>query len=170
MDGDMFTIENGMVLQGFPRRDQSPEAFKWPDTERQRDEHKLFKANAHYLFENRGKIFADSRMFLAPVNVMSGAAYLGALVKPTVGTYIEWWLRRGQEELAYFVSGSPLSGASVSKAIAKDGSLVPLKYTHRFLDLVEEFSQAHKRYLEERERFDAYSLGEVIYRLQGAAL
>ena len=109
-------------------------------------------------------------MFLAPVNVMSGAAYLGALVKPTVGTYIEWWLRRGQEELAYFVSGSPLSGASVSKAIAKDGSLVPLKYTHRFLDLVEEFSQAHKRYLEERERFAAYSLGEVIYRLQGAAL
>lgn len=165
MDGDMFTIENGMVLQGFPRRDQSPEAFKWPDTERQRDEHKLFKANAHYLFENRGKIFADSRMFLAPVNVMSGAAYLGALVKPIVGTYLEWWLRRGQEELAYFISGSPLSGANVSKAIAKDGSLVPLKAP--FSNLLNEFNQAHKRYLEERKRFDAYTLYEVIRRLKG---
>ena len=33
-------------------------------------------------------------MFLAPVNVMSGAAYVGALPKPCVGTYLEWWLRR----------------------------------------------------------------------------
>ena len=104
-------------------------------------------------------------MFLAPVNVMSGAAYVGALVKPIVGTYLEWWLRRGQEELAYFISGSPLSGANVSKAIAKDGSLVPLKAP--FSNLLNEFNQAHKRYLEERKRFDAYTLYEVIRRLKG---
>ena len=58
-------------------------------------------------------------MFLAPVNVQSGAAHVGPLVKPTIGTYIEWWFRRGQEDLAYFVSGSPLSGTNASKAIAK---------------------------------------------------
>ena len=72
-------------------------------------------------------------MFLAPVNVMSGAAYVGALPKPCVGTYLEWWLRRGKDELAYHVSGSPLSGANVSKSIAKDGSLC--RFLRRLLGL-----------------------------------
>ena len=88
MNGDTFKIENGTALKGYPREERSPEVFKWPSTEIQREEHKLFTANAHFLLENREKIFADSRMFLAPVNVMSGAAYVGALVKPIVGTYI----------------------------------------------------------------------------------
>ena len=105
-------------------------------------------------------------MFLAPVNVMSGAAYVGALPKPCVGTYLEWWLRRGKDELAFHVSGSPLSGANVSKSIAKNGKLVPLPASP-FLDLVKEFQNAHKRYLAEREQFDAYSLWEVIQRLKG---
>ena len=34
-------------------------------------------------------------------------------------------------------------------------------------DLVREFSAAHARYRSERERFDAYSLWEVIARLKG---
>ena len=85
---------------------------------------------------------------------------------PHKGTYIEWWLRRGKEELAYFVSGSPLSGANVSRAIAKDGSLVPLQSLGIFLNLVKEFSDAHKRYLAERRRFEAYSLLEAVMRLK----
>lgn len=109
-------------------------------------------------------------MFLAPVNVMSGAAYIGALPKPCVGTYLEWWLRRGKDELAFHVSGSPLSGANVSKSIDGNGKLVPLLASPSgapFLSLIKEFNDAHKRYLEERERFDAYSLWEVIQRLKG---
>lgn len=156
-----FTIENGMVLQGFPKEKPDDAAFKWADAETRRLDMELIKANAHFLFENRERIFADSRMFLAPVNVMSGAAYIGTLVKPTVGTYIEWWLRRGKEELAYFVSGSPLSGANVSSAIAKDGSLVPLRPDGIFLNLVKEFTDSHKRYIDERRKFEAYSLLEV---------
>ena len=161
-----FTIENGMVLQGFPKEKPDDAAFKWADAETQRLDMELIKANAHFLFENRERIFADSRMFLAPVNVMSGAAYIGTLVKPTVGTYIEWWLRRGKEELAYFVSGSPLSGANVSSAIAKDGSLVPLRPDGIFLNLVKEFTDSHKRYIDERRKFEAYSLLEVVMRLK----
>ncbi len=161
-----FTIENGMVLQGFPKEKPDDAAFKWADAETRRLDMELIKANAHFLFENRERIFADSRMFLAPVNVMSGAAYIGTLVKPTVGTYIEWWLRRGKEELAYFVSGSPLSGANVSSAIAKDGSLVPLRPDGIFLNLVKEFTDSHKRYIDERRKFEAYSLLEVVMRLK----
>ena len=170
MSDDVFVIENGTTLRGYPRRAESPAAFKWPSEDAQRVESELFKAHAHFLLENREKIFADSRMFLAPVNVMSGAAYVGAFAKPCVGTYLEWWLRRGRDELAYHVSGSPLSGANVSKAIAKDGSLAPLLASPSrapFLSLMHEFEDAHKRYRAERERFDAYSLWEVIQRLKG---
>lgn len=172
MADDVFVIENGATLRGYPRRTESPEAFAWPSEEARWVEGELFKANAHFLLENRERIFTDSRMFLAPVNVMSGAAYIGALVKPCVGTYLEWWLRRGKDELAYHVSGSPLSGANVSKSIAKDGSLVPLPASPSgapFLSLMGEFENAHNRYRAERERFDAYSLWEVIQRLKGEA-
>ena len=166
MTDDVFVIENGATLRGFSRREESPTAFNWPKEEVRRVDVDLLKAHAHFLLENRERIFADSRMFLAPVNVMSGAAYIGALTKPCVGTYLEWWLRRGKDELAFHVSGSPLSGANVSKAIGKDGKLVPLP-APRFLDLVKEFQTAHNRYRAERERFDAYSLWEVIQRLKG---
>lgn len=170
MADDVFVIENGATLRGYPRRTESPEAFAWPSEEARWVEGELFKTHAHFLLENRERIFADSRMFLAPVNVMSGAAYVGALPKPCVGTYLEWWLRRGKDELAYHVSGSPLSGANVSKSIAKDGSLVPLPASPSgapFLSLMGEFENVHKRYRAERERFDAYSLWEVIQRLKG---
>lgn len=163
---NQFMIENGMVLHGFPREKPDDAAFAWPGEEARYVDGELFEENAHFLLENRERIFADSRMFLAPVNVMSGAAYIGSLVKPTVGTYIEWWLRRGKDELAYFVSGSPLSGANVSKAISKDGSLVSLPSPGIFLNLVKEFTNAHKRYIEERRRFKAYSLLEVVMRLK----
>ena len=166
MPDDVFVIENGATLRGYPRRAESPSAFNWPNEDVRRVDVELMKAHAHFLLENRERIFADSRMFLAPVNVMSGAAYIGALTKPCVGTYLEWWLRRGKDELAFHVSGSPLSGANVSKAIGKDGKLVPLP-APRFLDLVKEFQDAHNRYRAERERFDAYSLWEVIQRLKG---
>lgn len=170
MADDVFVIENGATLRGYPRRAESPAAFKWPNEDARWVEAGLFEAHAHFLLENRERIFADSRMFLAPVNVMSGAAYVGALPKPCVGTYLEWWLRRGRDELAYHVSGSPLSGANVSKAIDRDGHLVPLLASPSgapFLSLMHEFDNAHNRYRAERERFDAYSLWEVIQRLKG---
>ena len=170
MTDDVFAIENGATLRGYPRRAETPAAFMWPGEDARRAEVELLKAHAHFLLANRERIFADSRMFLAPVNVMSGAAYIGALPKPCVGTYLEWWLRRGKDELAYHVSGSPLSGANVSKSIAKDGRLMPLLASPSgapFLSLMREFENAHKRYHAERERFDAYSLWEVIQRLRG---
>lgn len=165
--GNQFTIENGMVLQGCPGDKPGETAFAWPAEDIRRFERDFFTENAHFLFENRERIFADIRMFLAPVNIMSGAAYIGPLVKPTVGTYIEWWLRRGEDNLAFFVSGSPLSGANMSKSIAKNDSLVPLLSPGTFLGLVKEFNNAHNRYINERKRFEAYPLFEVVMRLKG---
>ena len=55
---------------------ESPSAFNWPNEDVRGVEADLFKTHAHFLFENRERVFADSRMFLAPVNVMSGAAYI----------------------------------------------------------------------------------------------
>ena len=167
MEDNVFTIEDGRALKGYPRAQPDDSALEWPEKEARDVDMELFVENAHFLFENREKIFADSRMFLAPVNIMSGAAYIGPLVKPTVGTYLEWWLRRGREELAFFVSGSPLSGANASRSVAKDGSVVPLPKPGMFLNLVKEFTDAHRRYLEERKKYEVYSLLEVILRLKG---
>ena len=108
MTEDVFTIENGAMLRGYPRRAESPAAFKWPNED----------------------------------------------------------VRRVEAELAFHVSGSPLSGANVSTSIDKNGKLVSL-LASPFWVLMKEFVDAHKRYLAERERFDAYSLWEVIQRLKG---
>ena len=72
MADDVFVIENGTTLRGYPRREECPAAFEWPNEDAQWVEAELFKAHAHFLLANREQIFADSRMFLAPVNVMSG--------------------------------------------------------------------------------------------------
>ncbi len=169
MEANEFAIENGTILKGYPRQKPDDAVDKWPDRESQEVDADLFVANAHFLFENRDRIFADSRMFLAPVNVMSGGAYIGPFTKPTVGTYIEWWIRRGKGELAYHVSGSPLSGTNASKAIAKDGRLVPLGAGAPFNSIAREYVDAHERYLAERRQFMAYSLPEVLMRLKNVA-
>ena len=54
MADDVFVIENGTTLRGYPRRAESPAAFKWPSEDAQRVESELFKSHAHFLLENRG--------------------------------------------------------------------------------------------------------------------
>lgn len=161
-----IVLDNGNVLECFPKTELSPEQFNWPNQEARDRDRDLFKANAHFIFKNRDKVFSDSKIFLAPVNIMSGAAYTGALVKPTLGTYVEWWVRRGSEDLAYFVSGSPLSGANVSKSIKPNGKTVELKADGLFLDLMKEFQSVHNRYVDARKECDAYTLEEAINALK----
>lgn len=159
-------LRDGRELEWFPKTDSSPEQFKWADDEMCNKEYDLLKDNAHFIFANKEKVLADSRLFFAPVNIRSGAAYIGAFIKPTLGTYVEWWIARGKDELAVFVSGSPLSGANVSKAIAPNGEIVPLKSDGLFLDLVKQYNDAHKRYLDVRKECDAYTLEEAIAKLK----
>ena len=35
MADDVFVIENGTTLRGYPRREESPAAFEWPNADAQ---------------------------------------------------------------------------------------------------------------------------------------
>lgn len=159
-------LRDGRDLKCFQKTETSPEQFKWPDKDAQYAEYNLLKENAHFIFTNREKALSDSRIFFAPVNIMSGGAYIGAFVKPTLGTYVEWWIARGKDELALFVSGSPLSGANASTAVAKDGKVIKLEPDGIFLNLVKEFNSFHKQYNDVRETCDAYTLEDAIAKLK----
>lgn len=161
-----ITLKDGRTLECMPKTESSPEQFSWPDDAERRREYELLKKNAHFIFENREKVLSNSKIFFAPVNVMSGGAYIGAFVKPTLGSYVEWWIARGKDELALYVSGSPLSGANVSKSITKSGKMVELKPDGMFLNLVKEFNSFHKCYKDIRGNIDAYTLEEAISQLK----
>ena len=67
-----------------------------PEVEQQRQQDvKFFTDHAFFFLDHRKQILNDSRMFLAPVPVQSGMAYIGTsgFNSPTLGVYIEWWLR-----------------------------------------------------------------------------
>ena len=58
-----FTIENGMVLQGYPREKPDDAALTWPGEEARYVDGEIFKENAHFLFENRewGSVYRLAR-------------------------------------------------------------------------------------------------------------
>ena len=103
---------------------------------------------------------------MSPVNVGSGGAYIGTFVKPTIGTYVEWWLERKQDDLVICVSGSPLSGANASTVVTKDGKHRQIKTGERYSDLVKEFMLFHGQYRSIRENCDAYTFEEAIYKIK----
>jgi len=168
------TIEllDGSELVGVPRTTESDE--KWPDKAVQDAEAELFVRNAHFLLANAKRILADSRLFLAPVNIQSGMAYSGALPKPCLGGYLEWWISEpcatkrdnGRLELVYCISGSPLSGRNCSMGVAADGSRSPCA-TASLLKMASTFRDAMRRYEEPRRKFAAYSLEEALRVLKG---
>jgi len=167
-----FSLLDGTTLTGVPMAEEAK--LGWPSVEVQRAETELFVRNAHFLLANAKCIFADSRLFLAPVNVQSGMAYSGALPKPCLGGYLEWWLRepcatrrdKGQLELVYFISGSPLSGRNCSMGVAADGSRSSCA-TASLLKMASTFRDAMRRYEEPRRKFAAYSLEEALRVLKG---
>lgn len=154
------------MLECFPKTKHSPEQFKWPDQSQRANELDVLIKNAHFLLDNKDIVFSDSRIFFAPVNIASGGAYIGTFVKPTIGTYIEWWLARAQDDLIVCVSGSPLSGANASTVVTKDRKYERLKTNERYSDLVKEFQTFHGRYRKVREDCDAYTLEEAIAKIK----
>ena len=55
---------------------------------------KLFEENAFFLFKNRERILADSRMFIPLKNNFIG------MKNRTLGVYIEWWMKFEQTRTA----------------------------------------------------------------------
>ena len=137
--------------------------------------HHLFTENAWFLLDNAEQIFSDSRMFLAPVNIVNGLAYLGTgpFKNPTLGVYLEWWLNYREAavdakgNLVWYISGSPLSGSNCCSSVDRDGQHLPISQHTRFLDIWRSFSEVNNRYNEAKQRCESYTLEEVLVILRG---
>ena len=137
-----------------------------------------FAANAFLFFDNRERILADSRMFLAPVPVQNGLMYIGTsgFQKPTLGVYIEWWQNclssnitdKRDQWLIYQFGGSPLTGWNISKMVNASGEKRELN-VRSFSDLWRPFVEINRRYDDAKKRYEAYSIDKVIELLKSDA-
>lgn len=137
---------------------------------------KLFYEHIHLFLANADKILSDSRLFLSPVNVVNGLAYTGTsgFRRPTLGVYIEWWLYHKDASIdakgnpIWFISGSPLSGASACCSVDRKGKLHSRVYSNRgFSGTWHTFMEVNNRYKEAKAKYMAYALEEVIDMLKG---
>ena len=137
--------------------------------------HHLFTENAWFLLANAEKIFSDSRMFLAPVKVQNGLAYLGTsgFGSPTIGVYLEWWLNHNQASvdkngnLVWYISGSPLSGRNCCRSVNPEGEHIKTAQQTSFSAIWGSFMEVNKRYTEAKQRCESYTLEEVLIILHG---
>ena len=137
------------------------------------EESALFFKNAYFLWEHRTEILKDSRMLLANVRVSSGASFAGPLKDAMLGTYIELWEnydwaqiknRDGNNALLCRVRVG-LSGANVSVVSDEYGntSRVDIPSACHKIGVLASLCVRYSKYAEE---YEAYTLEEVVVRLQ----
>ena len=149
-----------------------------PEEEQQRQQAvKFFTDHAFFFLDHRRQILNDSRMFLAPVPVKNGIAYTGTsgFKCPTLGVYIEWWMNcipaiigryRKDTWLVYHISGSPLSGRNCCGIVNSNGECLSKNLPNPFSDIWHSFVKVNTRYDEAKQRYEAYSLEEVVKLLE----
>lgn len=171
-DGEKLHLLNGNILKCVAGKG----AATATDKETQTDFLRFFAQNAFFLLKNADKIFADSRMFLSPIPVESGLAYVGnsGFCHPVLGAYLEWWLHgnggrvtdhNGKERLVLKVSGSPLSGVNTCPATDAEGNIEHL-CMRPFSTVCHSFIQHNQRYKAAKCGYEAYALEEVVKRLR----
>ena len=132
----------------------------------------MFLRSAFYLFAHKERILSDSRMFLCPIHIQSGLAYMGTsgFEKPTLGIYIEWWLncagalridKEGHRSLVYCLSGSPLSGSNSSAAVNEHGKTEAVRLSG-FINYWPLFIDINSRYTKAKYNYQAYQLKQVL--------
>lgn len=189
-----ITLMNGVVLECFPKEshqgDFVPDKMKLDatgtylsignkackplprTTEDEEQQKKLFTDNAFYLLAHQERIMRDSRMFLAPVAVQNGLAYIGTsgFNAPTLGIYLEWWnecpiaLRVDKESrrsLVFHLAGSPLSGANRCAEVYEDGRTESVQVSS-FISHWRPFTAINTRYDEAKHMYQAYTLEQVL--------
>ena len=184
-------LMNGAVLECFPKEsnqgDFVPDQMKLDTTgvylsignkpqpstiEEKERQKKLFTDNAFYLLAHQERIMRDSRMFLAPVAVQNGLAYIGTsgFNAPTLGIYLEWWnecpiaLRTGEDghrSLVFHLAGSPLSGANRCAEVYEDGRVEHTQVAS-FINHWRPFTTINTRYDEAKHIYQAYTLEHVL--------
>ena len=141
-------------------------------TEEKEQQKKLFTDNAFYLLAHQKRIMRDSRMFLAPVAVQNGLAYIGTsgFNAATLGIYLEWWnecpiaLRVDKESrrsLVFHLAGSPLSGANRCAEVYEDGRTESVQVSS-FISHWRPFTAINTRYDEAKHIYQAYTLEQVL--------
>lgn len=138
----------------------------------------FFFKNAFLFYRNAHRILNDSRMFLAPVPVQNGLMYTGAsgFRRPTLGVYVEWWLncetditkdKEGRDALTCYIVGSPFSGSNKCTCVYPDGEIAGISHTH-FYNVWTSFISVNTRYTKAKQKYEAYTLPEVVELLLAA--
>lgn len=174
--GDKLALDTtGEYLQ-IGRKKRMPKRSTERDTmAQQRGE--LLCRNLHRLIAKSDTILSDSRMFLAPVPIQNGLAYFGTsgFHNPTLGVYIEWWKHNkcawvkdelGELQPLVYIAGSPLSGANKCAYIDAEGESYGVSVT-KFAPVWQSFVNVNTRYTEAKQRYEAYTVEEVIEKLFG---
>lgn len=129
----------------------------------------------HRLIAESDRIRADSRMFLARVPIRNGLAYTGTsgFHNPTLGVYIEWWReykcawvadKRDTLQPLVYIAGSPLSGRNSCSYVDAEGKCHSASVA-KFSSVWHSFVTVNTRYTEAKQRYEAYTIEEVIERL-----
>lgn len=135
----------------------------------------LFLKYAHRLIAQGDRIMEDSRMFLAPLPIRNGLAYIGTsgFKSPTLGVYIEWWRnnkcawtedKSGILRPIYYIAGSPLSGRNKCAYIGADGK-GHTTTVRNFSSVWSSFVHLNTHYTEAKQLYEAYTLDEVFTQL-----
>ena len=173
---DRLTLDTtGEYLQIGHRKRKSKHTTERDTIAQQRGE--LLWRNLHRLIAESNKILADSKMFLAPVPIQNVLAYFGTsgLQNPTLGVYIEWWRHHkcawvidefGERRPLIYIAGSPLSGANKCAYVGAEGMSYGVSVT-KFAPVWQSFVNVNTRYTEAKQRYEAYTIEEVIERLFG---
>lgn len=132
-----------------------------------------FLNNAFLFLDNAERILGDSRMSMARVSVSNGLAYVGAFPLANLGTYLDWWLNSGMEEilhdkegrkaLTWLFNGSPLTGMNSCSCVYPDGSIATISHGC-FARIRKTFSEASKRHRidETIEPFSFEDVAEIL--------
>lgn len=173
-----ITLLDGRTLPCYPKRDDDvylTNSLKWCKSERAE---KFFNDHACFFFDHRERILSDSRMFLTPVPrqiELGGFYYKKFTNNPTLGVYIEWWMyhapaiigRSGKETwLVCDIEGNQRQGINRYSVVNQKGERKSLRGIGEFRHLWEPYVSLNTRYDEAKQRYDAYSLYQVVEQLE----
>lgn len=162
-------LRNGSVLQCYPLAKTEDK----PDRKRDNATADLFGKNVFLFLANSDIIFSDSRMFLADAGVHNGMAYGGAFRNGCLGAYLEWWIYNHRASIdedgrpIWFLSGSPLSGSHVCLTADEEGERHRAKLPLGFIGTCKSFVGCCKDYYPAMANCQAFSIEEVVEKLQG---
>lgn len=176
IDNTMKLDTTGQYLRVGRKKTVEPPTSPKQEQEREKAK-KFFTDHAFFFLDHREQILSDSRMFLAPVPVQNAIAYTGTsgFHRPTLGVYIEWWMTcvpaiigryRKNAWLVYHIAGSPLSGRNSCGIVNPQGECRSENLPSPFSAIWRSFMEVNTRYDEAKERYEAYSLEEVVALLK----